>query len=120
MSPTQAPTEEDPWEATGDDWETAATSIGEKIDWRETPQFRGIFIRLDTTATEAGEELPILSFKDTNGQDRFAWLSPDLRTAFKHIPPLSQVQITHLGKEDIGRGRTVNRFDVKYKAPAEG
>jgi hypothetical protein len=110
---------EDPWEATGEGWEKAETSIGSPIDWQETPELKGIFIESGVTASSDGEEFPILAFIDSAGLRVFAWESPDLRHAFKTIPKGAQVLVTHLGKEDIGKGRSVNRFDVRFKAPAD-
>ncbi len=111
------PATDDDWEASGEGWADAVTNIGKPVDFSKTPVFRGIFVENSFTANSEGEEFPIVSLAGTDGVLCFAWGSPELRHAFRTIPAGSQVQITHLGKEDIGHGRTVNRFDVKYRPP---
>ncbi len=107
----------DDWAATGEGWESAETNIGSPHDWKEQPELRAIYIERASTTNAEGEEFPIYACIDPTGARIFLWETPDLRHAFRTIPPGSQLVITHLGQEDIGKGRKINRFDVKFRPP---
>lgn len=104
---------------TDEGWEMAETNIGEPWDWKENPQFRGTFLENSSTTSSEGEEYGIIALALPDGKRCFAWASPEIRHAFRTIPPLSEVLIDHLGKADIGKGRTVNRFFVKFKSSGQ-
>ena len=103
-------------------FEEVETDLGEKIEWSETPGFRGVYLGMSEVFAadqKTGEIVPILvhNFKDGHGELRFAWHSPKLDRGLGKAPVGAEVAILWLGKEKLDAVRTINTFRVAIKPP---
>lgn len=101
-------------------WDRVQFDLGEKIDFRETPIFMGLYRGVTQTEGEdmQGNRGPVDAylFTDTSGEERFCFASAMLAKALSDIPPGTQMRIEWLGKKDIKDGaQTVNRYKVWTK-----
>jgi len=109
----------------GEGWEVAETDIGEKIEWKEEPGFKGIYFGTDVVEapdqqTGELEMVKIHLFKDGHGDQRFAWSTPRLDRGLQHAVPGAEVAILWTGKEELKDGHTINTFKVAFRNPAAG
>jgi hypothetical protein len=107
----------------GPGWEVAETSIGEKLEWKETPGFKGVYLGTDVieAANQQSGELEMVKihlFKDGHGEARFAWGTPRLDRGLQHASIGAEVAILWMGKEELKGGHTINTFKVAFKNPA--
>lgn len=115
----------------GDDVNEVETDIGEKIEWEKLPKgkdgspvFYGTFLatsEVDTADPDTGELRPVKvhNFRNLYGNLCFAWHSPRLDRGLAAVPRDAQVKIIWLGKEKLGKTKTMNNFRVLYKPPAK-
>jgi hypothetical protein len=102
--------------------DTDLPELGEKIDWKKEPIFRGIYkgethVQSPNQRTGEIESVTVFQFEDETGL-RFAWNTPRLTRGLAEVQPSDEVAIRWLGKEDLPGGRTMNNFDVRIR-PAD-
>ena len=117
---------------TFDDWgrdlegfEEQDTELGEKIVWKDTPGFKGVYLGPDTMEVPnqtTGELEPALyhQFKDGHGTLCFAWGSPQLNRGLSKAAIGCEVAILWGGLKDRPGGKVgqMNTFRVATKNPA--
>ena len=105
-------------------FEEVEVSLGEKIEWEETPKFLGVYLGCDEVQApdmRTGEIKPCLvhNFKDVHGELCFAWHSPELDRGLRKAGEGWEVLIKWEGKNTPkGAKHPQNRFRVAVKAPA--
>jgi hypothetical protein len=105
-------------------FEEVEVSLGEKIEWEETPLFMGVYLGSDEVMApdqRTGEIVPVEvhNFKDGHGELRFAWHSPELDRGLRKADIGWEVLVKWEGKNTPkGAKHPQNRFRVAVKAPA--
>jgi hypothetical protein len=105
-------------------FEEVEVSLGEKIEWEETPLFMGVYLGSDEVMApdqRTGEIVPVEvhNFKDQHGELCFAWHSPELDRGLRKAGEGWEVLIKWEGKNTPkGAKHPQNRFRVAVKAPA--
>ena len=105
-------------------FEEVEVSLGEKIEWEETPLFMGVYLGSDEVMApdqNTGEIVPVEvhNFKDFHGELCFAWHSPELDRGLHKADIGWEVLIKWEGKNTPkGAKHPQNRFRVAVKAPA--
>jgi hypothetical protein len=105
-------------------FEEVEVSLGEKIEWEETPLFMGVYLGSDEVMApdqRTGEIVPVEvhNFKDQHGELCFAWHSPELDRGLRKANIGWEVLVKWEGKNTPkGAKHPQNRFRVAVKAPA--
>ena len=105
-------------------FEEVEVSLGEKIEWEETPLFMGVYLGSDEVMApdqNTGEIVPVEvhNFKDDHGELCFAWHSPELDRGLRKADVGWEVLVKWEGKNTPkGAKHPQNRFRVAVKAPA--
>jgi hypothetical protein len=105
-------------------FEEVEVSLGEKIEWEETPLFMGVYLGSDEVMApdqRTGEIVPVEvhNFKDGHGELCFAWHSPELDRGLRKADIGWEVLVKWEGKNTPkGAKHPQNRFRVAVKAPA--
>ncbi len=100
-----------------DGWQDIKTNVGKKINWTETPNIEGVFTgKMETEPTTDGQVFEVLTFK-VDGEDRFCWEVPELRTAFKRVPEGAEVQVAYQGQRQLDKVRSMGTFTVRIRPP---
>jgi hypothetical protein len=111
------------WDRDLEGFEEVEVSLGEKIEWSETPDFLGVYLGSDEIMApdmRTGELIPVKvhNFKDRHGELCFAWHSPELDRGLRKADVGWEVAIRWLGKDKPkGAKNDINRFRVAVKAP---
>jgi hypothetical protein len=105
-------------------FEEVEVSLGEKIEWEETPLFMGVYLGSDEVMApdqRTGEIVPVEvhNFKDGHGELCFAWHSPELDRGLRKADIGWEVLVKWEGKNTPkGAKHPQNRFRVAVKPPA--
>jgi hypothetical protein len=105
-------------------FEEVEVSLGEKIEWEETPLFMGVYLGSDEVMApdqNTGEIVPVEvhNFKDGHGELYFAWHSPELDRGLCKAGEGWEVLVKWKGKNTPkGAKHPQNRFQVWVKPPA--
>jgi len=116
--------EELDWDRDLEGFEEVEVSLGEKIEWEETPLFMGVYLGSDEVMApdqRTGEIVPVEvhNFKDGHGELYFAWHSPELDRGLRKADIGWEVLVKWEGKNTPeGAKHPQNRFRVAVKAPA--
>ena len=116
--------EELDWDRDLEGYEEVEVSLGEKIEWEETPLFMGVYLGSNEVMApdqNTGEIVPVEvhNFKDGHGELCFAWHSPELDRGLRKAGVGWEVLVKWEGKNTPkGAKHPQNRFRVAVKAPA--
>ena len=92
----------------------ADTSMAEQIDWDDTKSFEGYYVGVQHDIPSTYGDFDALLLQDTDGTRMTTVLSLELRRAFEPIEPGTKVWISYKGKEKLGNGNKIKRFEVEY------
>ena len=94
---------------------TADTSLPKPIDWDEEKAFEGYYVKTTYGLDSVHGTFDAATFVEVDSGDRrSAVLTTDLARGMEQVPPGAHVWITYKGKEKIGGGKSVKRFEVDY------
>ena len=102
-------------------WERVTIGIGEKVEWGAGVILEGTYrgtsevaVSAERTLTGESETATAHLFLDTEGNEVFAWSTQELDAGLEGLTGRT-VRIIWLGKVEIGRGQTMNKFKIFVK-----